>query len=306
MSNENTTKDSPVFKMWGKPPINKSFEFMTLDTFIEKNKVSQVNLIKIDTDGYEIDILDGMSKTLEKFNPWLLIEFSHALNTRGYEVSEMLNRLINLGYRDALVLDENNLITKKDSINLYDDWSNSITLVPHKYNLIFDESEVKDLDTKYGSKALDNLLTSKSKDRKEFYSILEKLTAIEKINQADFEKIFGQSGSEFKIQRKYEVNPMLNYRGPRMEVSDAPYLRYLYKKFQFSNHLEFGTWEGFGVANFCKETEVGNVTTINLSQGELNKSEGTAAYSSTYYPETRQKFLQNKYLNIHMLHYHHY
>ncbi len=298
IGNENILKESPIFKIWGKPPINNSFEFKTLDTFIEENNIKQVNLIKIDTDGYEIDILDGMVKTLEKFNPWLLIEFSYALNTRGYEVSEMLNRLVNLGYRDALVLDDKNLITKKDSINLYNDWSNSISLVPHKYNLIFDESEVKDLDIKYGSKSLDNLLTSRSEDRKEFYSILEKLTAIEKINHADFEKIFGQSGSEFKIQRKYEVNPTLKYRGPRMEVNDAPYLRYLYKKFQFRNHLEFGTWEGFGVANFCMEAEIGNVTTINLPEGELNKSEGTAAYSSTYYPETRQKFLQNENLNI--------
>lgn len=274
IGNENISKESPIFKMWGKPPINSSFQFKIFDKFIEENEISQVDLIKIDTDGYEIDILDGMVKTLEKFNPWLLIEFSYALNTRGYEVSELLNRLVHLGYRDALILDDNNLVTKKDSINLYSDWSNSITLVPHNYNLIFDESEVRELDIKYGTNSFEKLVTSRDKVQKDFESLIKNLTKIKKIKHSDFEKIFGNPGSEFKIQQKYEVNPRLKHRGPRMEINDANYLRYIYEKFQFRNHLEFGTWEGFGVTNFCRETQKGNVTTINLAEGEMHKTGG--------------------------------
>jgi hypothetical protein len=56
------------------------------------------------------------------------------------------------------------------------------------------------------------------------------------------------------------------------------------------NHLEFGTWEGFGAALFCSNSP-GNVTTINLPSGESAQSDSQVpVYSSSLYPVSRMRF----------------
>lgn len=53
----------------------------------------------------------------------------------------------------------------------------------------------------------------------------------------------------------------------RMEVDDAPILRYLYRSFRPRRHLEFGAWEGTGTC-YCLEECDATVWTINLPNGE--------------------------------------
>jgi hypothetical protein len=67
----------------------------------------------------------------------------------------------------------------------------------------------------------------------------------------------------------------------KMEVDDAPILRYLYRQARPARHLEFGTWEGTG-ACYCLEECDANVWTINLPAGEL--VDGEPVYCSS--PET--------------------
>src|SRR5258705_2294619 len=67
----------------------------------------------------------------------------------------------------------------------------------------------------------------------------------------------------------------------KMEVDDAPILRYLYRHLRPSRHLEFGTWEGTGTC-YCLEECDASVWTINLPEGE--RIEGRPVYYST--PET--------------------
>jgi predicted O-methyltransferase YrrM len=64
----------------------------------------------------------------------------------------------------------------------------------------------------------------------------------------------------------------------RMEVDDAPILRYLYRQIQPRRHLEFGTWSGTG-ACYCLEHTRASVWTINLPNGEF--VDGTPAYGET-------------------------
>jgi hypothetical protein len=64
----------------------------------------------------------------------------------------------------------------------------------------------------------------------------------------------------------------------KMEVDDAPILRYLYRYVRPVRHLEFGTWEGSG-ACYCLEESDARVWTINLAEGELVG--GQPAYSSS-------------------------
>jgi predicted O-methyltransferase YrrM len=64
----------------------------------------------------------------------------------------------------------------------------------------------------------------------------------------------------------------------KMEIDDAPILRYLYRNFRPRRHLEFGTWAGTG-ACYCLSECDATVWTINLPEGEL--IDGKPAYAST-------------------------
>jgi predicted O-methyltransferase YrrM len=67
----------------------------------------------------------------------------------------------------------------------------------------------------------------------------------------------------------------------KMEVDDAPILRYLYRQLRPARHLEFGTWEGVGTC-YCLEESDARVWTINLPDGEFK--DGQPTYYSA--PET--------------------
>lgn len=67
--------------------------------------------------------------------------------------------------------------------------------------------------------------------------------------------------------------PLLEWK---MEVDDAPIFRYLYRTFQPSRHLEFGTWRGVGLL-YCLEETQATAWTINLLDGET-RSDGSWQY----------------------------
>lgn len=45
-----------------------------LDTFIERNKIEKIDLLKIDVETHEAEVLEGMGKYLDEFRPTMLIE----------------------------------------------------------------------------------------------------------------------------------------------------------------------------------------------------------------------------------------
>lgn len=48
---------------------------ITLDSFVKEEKLKTVDLIKIDVDGFELDILRGASETIDRFRPIIVFEF---------------------------------------------------------------------------------------------------------------------------------------------------------------------------------------------------------------------------------------
>jgi len=64
----------------------------------------------------------------------------------------------------------------------------------------------------------------------------------------------------------------------KMEIDDAPILRYLYRNARPKKHLEFGTWQGFG-ATLCADACDAEIWTLNLPDGERSQT-GEAMYSS--------------------------
>lgn len=51
-------------------------ELITLDAFIRENNIDNLDFVKIDTEGFEIDVLQGMRQAIENFYPDLWIEVS--------------------------------------------------------------------------------------------------------------------------------------------------------------------------------------------------------------------------------------
>jgi FkbM family methyltransferase len=69
--------------------IEVSIETVRLDEFIKKNKISKIDLIKIDVETHEPEVLEGMGVYLKEFKPILLIEI---LND---EIANKIEKLIN-------------------------------------------------------------------------------------------------------------------------------------------------------------------------------------------------------------------
>ena len=112
--------------------INKKFKLIK-----EKIKIQKLDsfnlkpdLIKIDTEGSELDVIKSSLKTIKKYKPLIIVEFNHInfLNIKKI--------LIKLDYKDY-VYEKNNfkLIDKK----IIDEISNRTNLT----NIIFAKKELK-------------------------------------------------------------------------------------------------------------------------------------------------------------------
>jgi FkbM family methyltransferase len=75
---------------------------MTLDYFCELNRIERVDLVKIDTEGYECKVLAGFLKTLKllKRKPVLYIEVGWGTNHPNWdECQRVYESLFEIGYR---------------------------------------------------------------------------------------------------------------------------------------------------------------------------------------------------------------
>lgn len=104
-----------IFRIWGEAPEELEYDFTTLDQFIERLDLQKLDCIKIDVDSFDFEVLMGGEKTLERFDPWLVVELNHALAIRGHSNMAALAWLIDRGYRQCLVLDYDNFILRRSA-----------------------------------------------------------------------------------------------------------------------------------------------------------------------------------------------
>jgi FkbM family methyltransferase len=117
-----------IYRIWGEKPEVCKYTFLTIDDFLYQHKITRIDCIKIDVDSYDFDVLKGAEKTLDQFNPWLIVELNHALNKRGKNNMMALEWLARRGYTDALVLDDENFIMQRASVNQKNAKSEKMTL----------------------------------------------------------------------------------------------------------------------------------------------------------------------------------
>jgi len=80
-------------------PDNKvTVQTITLDDFFDINHINEVDLIKIDAEGAEIEILKGMGKVIASLKPKILVEF-----VGDNRLDEGLQCLKNLNYKTSMV-----------------------------------------------------------------------------------------------------------------------------------------------------------------------------------------------------------
>jgi FkbM family methyltransferase len=64
-------------------------EMLTMDEYFSTQEIDRLDFIKIDVEGYEINVLRGATKTLEKFKPVIVMEYSQSRLTHlGIDESE--------------------------------------------------------------------------------------------------------------------------------------------------------------------------------------------------------------------------
>jgi len=77
----------------------EEIEINVLDTWIEENKITKIDCIKIDVEGFEMEVLKGAYRTLEVFKPILFIEVIDSnLKENNSSALDVYNYLSNFNY----------------------------------------------------------------------------------------------------------------------------------------------------------------------------------------------------------------
>ena len=71
----------------------------TLSSYVDKHKIKNVKLVKIDVDGYEIDVLEGGRNFFITQNPIIIMELApYTIEERGKSLDGLLEIIKGMGY----------------------------------------------------------------------------------------------------------------------------------------------------------------------------------------------------------------
>jgi FkbM family methyltransferase len=83
-------------------------EAVSLDEYVKKNNISQIDLIKIDIEGAEFSALKGMNEILTFHHPKIVIEINNiALKSSHHSEEELISILTEKGYNRTKILSQN-------------------------------------------------------------------------------------------------------------------------------------------------------------------------------------------------------
>ena len=96
-------------------------KILTLDSFIEENKIQCIDLLKIDTEGYEFNVLKGLSKYNKKVK---IIYFEHHYDDmiiKDYKFSNIHKLLKDYGFT---MIKKSKMIFRKSFEYVYENQKN--------------------------------------------------------------------------------------------------------------------------------------------------------------------------------------
>jgi FkbM family methyltransferase len=127
-----------------------TINFISFDTWLEKNiEYKDSILIKIDTDGYDFDILHGAQNFLKNKKPILFIEYDSELyNIHNYDGLEEIKWLKSLGYKYSIIYDNYGILLSYLKLDDLESWKALISYIEGKKSsiqyydiLIFSEND---------------------------------------------------------------------------------------------------------------------------------------------------------------------
>ena len=91
----------------------QDYQFTTLDDYIDSTGIVPTHM-KIDVDGFDLEVLQGGEKFLKEHNPTICVEIGdNTLSTRGYTGKDLYDYIVGLGYKEIHRLDYENFIFQK-------------------------------------------------------------------------------------------------------------------------------------------------------------------------------------------------
>jgi len=87
MNNEKINSTDKIIKI----PVK------TLDTFVNENNITKIDILRMDVEGFEYNIILGANETLEKFKPKIFVEI-HKMYLGKEKTCEIFKDLKNKGY----------------------------------------------------------------------------------------------------------------------------------------------------------------------------------------------------------------
>jgi len=108
--------------------VDKSTKVISLDDFIIKNKIRNTIILKIDVDGFEMNVLKSCKKMLKKNSPIIFMEYApYTMIEQGFSVKEFKRFISKYHYN---IFDLN--FKKLNNINIFDGASTDIVLIKDK------------------------------------------------------------------------------------------------------------------------------------------------------------------------------
>jgi len=86
---------------------------VNLDDFVEQEGINQINLIRMDIEGYEVEVIKGMLKTLKNTPSPLKLFFeihNKVFNNPEITIGPLLEQLLNLGFKPKYIILPNRIL----------------------------------------------------------------------------------------------------------------------------------------------------------------------------------------------------